>query len=124
MNETDARPDVDEIQARVEAATSGPWYQGQNSRTYETSKEVWTRTHMDDPVSVDVFPVATRAEDAEFVAHAREDVPALLAALAAERERADQAEVALERLSDAHDVHVEMDKTLEYECPQCRHEAK
>jgi hypothetical protein len=44
-------------------------------------------------------------------------------ALAAERDRADRAEAALRRLSDAHDLHVEMDKTFEYECPQCRREA-
>jgi hypothetical protein len=77
-----------EIAARVEAATPGPWctdsweiYQGaEYVAGAEWIGETCRAGEMDD----------SRA-DAEFVAHARTDVPALLAELAAVRAERDQA---------------------------------
>ena len=68
---------VAEIRARCEAATEGPWEStGDQIVTYAVPK---TASHPVQPISVgDVF---IEYEDAEFCAHAREDIPALLAAL-------------------------------------------
>ena len=81
MTDTTAPLDLDAIEARANAATSGPWYQGRDGRRYESSHEVFTREDMYDAESRDAYPQAARSEDAEFIAHAREDVPALVAAV-------------------------------------------
>ena len=94
-------PDLDAIRARADAATPGPW-------------RTWNDGHVGSPtvhIGGGVMPTpgsdpAQRMPDAEFIAHARTDIPALLAALAAahaETERlrravADQAD----RMEDAH----------------------
>ena len=60
--------DLDAIEARVNAATDGPW------EAYPDGL-VWTKVpRIGDPVSGSVLP-----EDAEFIAAARTDVPALVA---------------------------------------------
>ncbi|GAA4681242.1 hypothetical protein [Phytohabitans rumicis] len=60
--------DLDAIRARLAAATAGPW------RAHPDGL-VWA-DRPGDPVSG-----STEVEDAEFIAHARTDVPALLAEL-------------------------------------------
>ena len=68
-----------EIRARVEAATEGPWsvYRGDRIGTYVTRPDLagvareWSLTWSD--------------ADAEFIAHSRTDLPALLAAVEAVR---------------------------------------
>jgi hypothetical protein len=72
-----------EIAARAEAATSGPWEA--NARIGIVTNKVG------DPLAVFGGGAQDRA-DAEFTAHAREDVPALLAELAAVRAERDQAQ--------------------------------
>lgn len=69
------------IEARANAATPGPWYQGRDDRRYEDSGHAFTHEDMNHSDSYDVFPDAANPEDAEFVAHARTDVPALVATL-------------------------------------------
>ena len=66
------------IRERAEAATEGPWLQGREKVRYESAREVYTER---DPsrTSRDVCRADEADEDAEFIAHAREDVPALLA---------------------------------------------
>lgn len=72
-----------EITARVEGATAGPW-------------KTWGMSVMADPVGNsnldDALPIASTADtrfrkprtfNADFIAHARQDVPALVAALRA-----------------------------------------
>lgn len=72
---------IDEIRARVEAATEGPWVLANSCS--------WRRilTEEDRPV---VVPTVSRSDghpdlsipnaaDGEFIAHAREDIPFLLA---------------------------------------------
>ena len=72
--------DLQEIEARLEAATPGPW-------DFETIPEtgesrVVVRSNTGDPMlDVSVAPHGVRAEDAEFIAHAPEDMRALIAAL-------------------------------------------
>lgn len=77
---------LDEIAARAELATEGPWEATPNDRIVSSTK-TWPEG---DPYDVagmfghkgDVVE-GCRTPDAEFIAHAREDVPALLAALRA-----------------------------------------
>ena len=78
--------DLDTIEQRANAATEGPWeYDGGGEITQHFSlPEPWAMV-----VSTDVACMAycyggsaagvERDEDAEFIAHARDDVPALLA---------------------------------------------
>jgi hypothetical protein len=88
----DTRPDLDAIRARVDAATPGPW------RTLGTGVAGGDHWYVCDDgqslasiASNDGENEDQREPDAEFIAHAREDIPALLDALAAERGRADEA---------------------------------
>jgi len=73
------QPDIDAIEARVNAAVPGPW-------------TVDERANMGfdiDPTEPGIRGQFERLADAEFVAHAREDIPALLTyicALGAERD--------------------------------------
>lgn len=72
MSITDKR--LTEIQARIEAATDGPWdrWAGWDDR----DNSVASGGREDAPTVADVIP---EKDDADFIAHAREDVPALLA---------------------------------------------
>lgn len=69
--------DTEAVRRRVEAATPGPW-------TAHDDGLVWPE-RMGDPVSG-----STELADAEFIAHARSDVPALLAALEEARRERDE----------------------------------
>ena len=81
------RPDLEAIQARADAATEGPW-------------EPIDPYFLASPTQIDGYAnprgraldQARISNDRAFMASAREDVPALVAALAAERARADQAD--------------------------------
>jgi len=79
-----SRPDIDAIRAREAAATEGPWKWRDD---YKNDKSVYLRTE-----SPDCFlnsghwsskaPWVSRDRDlknANFIVHAREDIPALLA---------------------------------------------
>jgi len=102
MSDTDKR--IEEIGERAAAAEPGPW------RIYEE----WDETNCEPP-----FCIARGMQnadgkglnkgdevecfdhvDAEFIAHAREDVPFLLAQLAAEREKREKAEAMLCRIGN------------------------
>ena len=66
---------LDEIRARAEAATPGPWKQGDiNSRGVISRFDVYS----EHAGYVDVASV-WNSEDRDFMAHAREDIPYLLA---------------------------------------------
>ena len=64
---------LNEIEARANAATEGPWIVAscENERTVETKHQRW---HV---------ASCTSPDNATFIAHARTDVPALVAALRA-----------------------------------------
>jgi hypothetical protein len=76
--------DLDAIEARAEAATEGPWYE--DDITFGTGTLVIAR--FDDTVVQSSLPLShTRtAPNADFIAHARTDVPALVAELRAARD--------------------------------------
>jgi len=100
--------ELEAIRKRVEAATPGPWIANLH-HTYESAG----RTFGTVSAQGDIVPIAAvtlgvegcsqeagRAT-ASFIAHAREDIPTLLSALEAERQRADEAEV----LANGLEVH-------------------
>ncbi len=103
---------IDEIKARERAATPGPW---RKSRTdidsfainpdepKEGHQHVAYVYYPDEYVPVfpriPIFGDNARA-NADFISSAREDIPALLAAYAAEKERADKAEVSAKQWED------------------------
>ena len=70
-------PDLDAIQARVDAAQPGPWTLHGTSTLYMNGHAAFFLRRDGKPgqiLTLSGFPA-----DAEFIAHAREDVPALLA---------------------------------------------
>ena len=81
---------LDEIEARANAATEGPWeWEGEAKAEWEIgANSLVPSRRPDDPVlygygyDASGIEVKTPA-DAEFIAHARTDVPALVAALRA-----------------------------------------
>lgn len=86
---------LDAIRARADAATSGPWvvhhenahFPDEADVVYMTSKSDFEPIRSNGSYAEDSGYMSN--ENAEFIAHAREDIPALLAALAAEKARAD-----------------------------------
>ena len=81
MTMTEAR--IQEIAARVNAATRGPWVAANyNTDCVETVEEM----DLDGEGDRAVFIPYDEA-DAEFIAHARQDIPDLIAALLEEQVR-------------------------------------
>ena len=77
--------DLQAIEARLEAATPGPWDFDTIPETGES--RVVVRSNAGDPMlEVSVATHGVSAEDAEFLAHAPEDIRALLAEVKAVRE--------------------------------------
>jgi hypothetical protein len=74
---------LDEIEARANAATPGPWGFSRDEKRYlldETTDVVGEVAPGSTGAAITVFAVATGAlEDADFIASARTDVPALIA---------------------------------------------
>lgn len=75
---------LDEIAARADAASTGPWaidlddYDG--ASVYIDDGDTWGRAYVCTDLQQDEYE---GKNDAEFIAHAREDVPKLVAALRA-----------------------------------------
>lgn len=97
--ETDApiRQRLTEIRGRLDKATTLPWWQGPHYRTdvHSIMGRVAVVGNLGAPQAI---------ADAEFIAHAREDIPYLLDQLAAAEARASQAE----RERDAANLHTKM----------------
>ena len=69
--------DLQAIEARLEAATQGPWDVETIPETGESRVVVRSNTG-DSMLDVSVATHGVRAEDAEFIAHAPEDIRALI----------------------------------------------
>jgi hypothetical protein len=76
--------DLAEIQARVDAATPGPWKHDGSGDVEDVPEFVLDRF---DIMPQTIARADLRNEDAEFIAHARTDVPMLVAALVAAQDR-------------------------------------
>ncbi len=71
------------IEARATAATKGPWVIAEDDDGYATkmgnTRGIGSGTNYDDICRTDSGAYPPCIADAEFIVHAREDVPALLA---------------------------------------------
>ena len=77
--------DLQAIEARLEAATQGPWDVDTIPETGES--RVVVRSNTGDPMlDVSVATHGVRSEDAEFIAHAPEDIRALINVVKAVRD--------------------------------------
>ncbi len=99
--------DLDAIKARAAAATPGPWYV---ERGGEHGDPFWAiAAILRDPYGDNSLSCGSDREVAEFIAHARTDVPALVA----EVERLEAALLAADRvISDGADKQL-----VVYACP-------
>jgi hypothetical protein len=70
--------DLAEIGARVEAATPGPWEAWVEGRDH-TGGSSMIRTGLSAETSTDIEMTGATTEDYDFIANARQDVPALVA---------------------------------------------
>lgn len=82
------------IKARADATTPGPWVISGDLTVYSAAEAVttmeWASDDTDD-TDLPPYTLEQHTADAAFIAHAREDIPALLAEVAAWRKLAAQA---------------------------------
>lgn len=118
---TGPTPDLDAISARADAATPGPWETNSTTGVDDAGhytvfgiKGVDEATSTFDGASAFAHTEGMNEADAHFIAHARGDIPALLDSLAAERDRADRAETALDQAP--HDSMCAVDYMVACDC--------
>lgn len=90
--------DIDSIEARASAATEGPWWGGADRRTRANAVGLVGR--LDDRGTGNAIAVLAgvgmdRVADAEFIAHSRTDVPALVTRVRQAEADRDEARAAL-----------------------------
>jgi len=96
-------PDLDAIRKRCDTATPGPWHAVEANRM--SSRVQWDVEEAADLEALAGCWWGDAEANAKFIAHAREDVPALAAALVAASGRAETAEAERDRLREAlHEV--------------------
>jgi hypothetical protein len=110
------RVDLDAVQARADAATEGPWAWEQTGDKDSSWAVGWVMDQDENPLSGRLETgegivvegvcegIAANPADGEFIAHARTDVPALVAEL----------RVARELLADAGLDHILADAMAAY----------
>ena len=86
---------LDQIEARANAATEGPWTPDEYTEVdpdgfYELSRVIAPDPDGDDRCAIGVVHTGILRPDADFIALARTDVPALVAALRAVLDLADR----------------------------------
>lgn len=109
--------DLDAIRGRANAATRGPW-EADEWEIYGESRTVW----IGETCSADDLP-QSRA-NGEFIAHAREDVPALLDKINEQKTTIDWAMETIKRLKGEliRETHGhEPGLCDEYRCSSCRY---
>jgi len=92
--------DLDAIEARAEAADPAPWYLSDLDTAWEDHKPVIAR--LDSSVITrhePSHPPTLSSPNVQFIAHARADIPALVAELRAARE---VVEAAAQRIGGSH----------------------
>ena len=75
------RPSLAGIEQRTSEATEGPWFQGRNGRSHESTRDVYSKREAHEPDSHDIATYVHSEEDAAFIAAARTAVPTLTAAV-------------------------------------------
>jgi DNA repair exonuclease SbcCD ATPase subunit len=130
-------PRITEIRQRLEQATKGPWRamsagncvmengRGAAIAEVEGLPRPWNPVWVGWEVAKNYFKTFLRQEDAEFIAHAREDVPYLLDALAASQSQVEQLQQIIRDhesgVENLHRVIVRMEQELT-EAQQARDE--
>lgn len=92
-----------EIRARCEAATAGPWWHDWNMGG--SPNEVWVSGDSWGLICTTDGGVGDEDKDAEFIAHAREDIPALLAEVERLRGENEANAEAVEGWALLHKIH-------------------
>ena len=75
------RPSLAGIEQRTAEATEEPWFQGRNSRSHESTRDVYSKREPHEPDSHDIATYMYSEEDAAFIVAARTVVPAMTAAI-------------------------------------------
>jgi hypothetical protein len=109
------REQLEEIRARAEAATEGPWYYGGDTRVaqemFQNHELIVSPTY---PI-IEFEPSEQGEADAEFAAAARTDVPALLDEIDRLNKRLDKTHDDLTRIHDGDDdSFTTLESTVEY----------
>lgn len=76
-DESVSREQLDEIRKRCEAATPGPWVSYLEDRDQLSGESFIARGA--NPAEEDLYLSGATDHDIEFIAHARQDIPVLLA---------------------------------------------
>lgn len=70
--------DLEVIKERVEKTTGGEWILDNESDDRPYIADIWFDGEENGHVEIHKYGAATESKDAEFIAHARQDVPALI----------------------------------------------
>ena len=102
---------LNEIEARANAATEGPWAPDEYTEVdpdgfYELSRVIAPDPDGDGWCAIGVVHTGILRPDAEFIARARADVPALVAALRAVLSLADEWQAHAEKVSNVYGKQV------------------
>ena len=97
---------IEAIQKRVAAATPGKW--GHVPIFGEETFYIWG-DNMEEGVASEVF----LKEDAEFIGHARQDIPLLLEEIHILDRRFDTLELEVKQLREHYDVQLDSEKELD-----------
>jgi hypothetical protein len=73
-------PEIEEIEARCNAASMGPWLSFVEGRDHMSGSS-FIRTGPPGQHGADIELIGATPQDQDFIAHARQDVPRLLAEL-------------------------------------------
>jgi len=101
----DGEPDLDAIEARAQAATEGPWKAQNLERDHGHCGIYWVSVDRPDEIKTvaevdandDGVEAIWRMADAEFIANARTDVPALIAVAREQQAKLDRVEAVHKR---------------------------
>ena len=98
--------ELTQMKERAEKATGGPW-----------EHDVWSNAITNDGGSVDIISnvdgqISVYDNDAEFIAHAREDVPRLVAEVERLREHIQSALFYVENDGNFRDIYDELKEAL------------
>lgn len=92
---------ISEIQQRADAATKGPWvYMGD---TFPYQGMVVSAKNVDRICETPIFD--DRTDDMEFIAHARKDIPNLLAHISEQAEKIGRLEAATTEVLESRESH-------------------
>ena len=116
----DGEPDLDAIEARAQAATEGPWKAQNLERDHGHCGIYWVSVDRPDEIKTvaevdandDGVEAIWRMADAEFIANARTDVPALIAVAREQQAKLDRVRDLCDAADRYGDYHVIQSDTI------------